>query len=435
MMMRLRNAALLCAVLLAPAMSRAAPVEITLWDFLSGGDGVRWKQIVDEFNKGQTAYHVSGTTLTWGDPFYTRVHVAVTAGETPDVMTYHLSHFPAGLKLGDLRPITEAELKTVGLSSKDFNPALVNRELEDAKMYAKAGNLYGVPLDTHTVVLYYNKDLLKKAGLLGADGKPTGLEGIANFTAALKKIKSATGELPMAFSTANDPATVLRMWFTLFSQQGGDAFANGKLKLDQVDTLGKTALQVLADWTKDGLISASTAYPAGVALFTTGKAAFMFNGNWEVPTMVDAKKNGTLPFDYGVMAFPKLYANNETWADSHTLAIPANAKHPITPAKLKGVLTFIAFVEKHADEWAGGGHLPAHLPVLNGPTLKTLVPVNEYAAQAAKQVHFEPPSAVFGVGGPVYTSINNFLTPALTGQLSVDDAIKQFKQEISGLSD
>ncbi|HET6437186.1 MAG TPA: extracellular solute-binding protein [Anaeromyxobacter sp.] len=285
------------------------------------------------------------------------------------------------------------------------------------------------------MVLYYNKDLLKKAGLLGADGKPTSLEGIANFTAALKKIKDATGELPMAFSTANDPATVLRLWFTLFTQQGGNAYANGKLNLDQVDTLGKNALQVMTDWTKDGLIPASAAYPASVALFTTGKAAFMFNGNWEVPTMVDAKKNGTLPFDYGVMAFPKLYASNATWADSHTLAIPANAKHPITPEKLKGVLTFIAFVEKHADEWASGGHLPAYLPVLNGPTLKNLVPVNEYAAQAAKQVTFEPPSPVFGVGGPVYTSVTNFLTPALTGQMPVSEAIAQFKQEIAGLSD
>jgi multiple sugar transport system substrate-binding protein len=158
-MMRLRNL-FLCAALVAPLAARAAPVEITLWDFLSGGDGVRWKQIVEDFNKSQTGYHVTGTTLTWGDPFYTRVHVAVTAGETPDVMTYHLSHFPAGLKLGDLRPIPETELKTVGLAYKDFNPALVEIALGMSKTYAKAGSLYGVPLDTHTSVLYYNKDLL-----------------------------------------------------------------------------------------------------------------------------------------------------------------------------------------------------------------------------------------------------------------------------------
>jgi multiple sugar transport system substrate-binding protein len=277
--------------------------------------------------------------------------------------------------------------------------------------------------------------LLKKAGLLGADGKPTGLEGIAAFTAALKKIKDTTGELPLAVSSANDPGSVFRMWFTLFSQQGGKMSASGKVQLDQVDTLGKTALQVMADWTKDGLIPASAAYPAGVSLFTTGKAAFMFNGNWEVPTMVDAKASGKLPFDYGIMAFPKLYASSATFADSHTLAIPANAKKRMSPEKLRGVLTFIAYVEKHADVWAGGGHLPAYLPALNGHTLANLSPVNEYAAQAAKQVTFEPPSPIFGVGGPVYTAVTNFLTPALTNQLPVADAIEQFKQEITNLSE
>ena len=28
----------------------AAPTELTYWDFLGGGDGVRMKQIVEEFN-------------------------------------------------------------------------------------------------------------------------------------------------------------------------------------------------------------------------------------------------------------------------------------------------------------------------------------------------------------------------------------------------
>ena len=40
------------------------------------------------------------------------------------------------------------------------------------------------------------------------------------------------------------------------------------------------------------------------------------------------------------------------------------------------------------------------------------------------------PSTVFGVGCQFYTSVNNFLSPALTGQLSADYAIKQFKQEM-----
>jgi len=415
------------------AAASAAPAgvaKVALWDFLSGGDGVRWKQIIADFNASQSAIQIDNTTLTWGSPFYTKVHTAVVAGDTPDVMTYHLSHFPAGIQAGDLRPFTEAELKTVGLSFSDFNPVLVQRSLDISKTYGTAGDLYGVPLDTHTSVLYYNKNLLKQAGLLGADGTPTGITGIDNFTAALQKIKDTTGMLPMAMSSANDSATVWRMFSTLFYQQGGEFAVGGKLSLDQLDTLGKTALQVMTDWTSKGLIPTNAQYAAAVALFSSGKAAFMFNGNWEVPTMVDLQKSGKLPFDYGVAPFPKLYANQSTWADSHNIAVPANAKKPISNAQLKNVLTFIDYVEKHADIWAGGGHIPAYLPVLNGPAMAQMVPNNEYSAQAAKDVVLEPVSPVFGVGDPAYDAVGNFLTPAMSGQLSVSDAISKFKQQL-----
>ena len=40
------------------------------------------------------------------------------------------------------------------------------------------GKQYAVPFDTHPIVLYYNKDLLEKAGLLGEDGLPKGLDGL-----------------------------------------------------------------------------------------------------------------------------------------------------------------------------------------------------------------------------------------------------------------
>ena len=130
------------------------------------------------------------------------------------------------------------------------------------------------------------------------------------------------------------------------------------------------------------------------------------------------------------MAFPQLYQNRDTWADSHNLSVPANAKKPISQEQLKNVLTLISFIEKNAIIWAGGGHMPAYLPVLNGSELANLVPNNEYSVQAAKDATFEPLSPVFGVGNPALDAVGNFLTPALNDQLSVSDAISQFKQQL-----
>lgn len=306
------------------------------------------KQIVDTFNSSQKDIVVQRTTQTWGNPFYTKVHTGVVSGQVPDVMTYHLSHLPAGLRGKDLRPLTAAELAQGGLKPADFQTNLANTMLTDAKAQAGQASWYAVPLDTHTFVLYLNKDLLKKAGVLGANGQLVGVNSVAGMTALLRQIKAKTGVTPLGLSTNQDPANVWRLWYTLFLQQGGTLVRDGKLDLTDLDTKGKVALQVMADWAKEGLIPKNTQYPANVALFTAGRTAIMANGNWEVPTMVDAKTKGTLKFDYGVVSFPKLYANQKTWADSHMLAIPANAKGQLSPEKLKAVMTFVGYVQKQA---------------------------------------------------------------------------------------
>ncbi len=431
---RTRLALLVGLAMLIPAVAWSQ-IQVTLWDFMSGGDGVRWKQLISDFNSSQSEVKVNGTTLTWGDPFYTKVHTAVISGQTPDVMTYHISHFPAGLKAHDLRPITESELNSVGLSFKDFNPVLVEKSKEIGNAYGKAGEIYGIPLDTHTSILYYNKDLLKQAGLLASDGLPKGITGIDNFSAALQKIKDTTGALPLALSSSQDPATVWRLFYTLFAQQGGSFTPGGTFSLDQLDTIGAKSLQTMVDWTNKGFMPVAAAYPAAIAMFSSGKAAFMMNGDWEVTTMVDLKKSGKLPFDYGVMAFPQLFDNRSTWADSHEIVIPNNTRNPLSPAKLKAVLTFVAYVEKHSIIWAGSGHIPAYLPVLNSPAMAKLSPNNQFAVQAAKDVYFEPISTVFGVGTPALNYVDNFFFPALSGKMSVQDAISNFKSSIKSAMD
>ena len=407
-----------------------APTELTYWDFLGGGDGIRMKQIVAEFNKSQTEIHVNESTLTWGEPFYTKVHTAVVSGQTPDVMTYHLSHFAAGIINKDLRPLTTEELAQAGLKASDFQKSLVDRSLELSKKFGNTDQLFGVPLDIHTLVLYFNKTALKKAEALGSDGSPTGLDGIDAFTKMLTTVKEKTHLIPVSANVySEDPASLWRMWYTFFKQQNGDFLKNGQLSFDDVMNQGPKSLQVLADWAKQGLIPKNTGYSSMVALFSAGRAVFMINGNWEVPTMVDLQKASKLPFEYGVAAFPKLFDNQDTWADSHQLAIPNNEKTPASPEKVAAALKFIAYVVRQVT-WAGGGHIPAYLPVQESQEYKQMVPNNEYSAQAAKNVVFEPPLPIFGVGGPTFSPISNFLVPAVNGQIPVDQGIKKFIGEL-----
>ena len=422
----------IAAATVAGVFAQSGQVKVVYWDFFGGGDGIRMKQIVADFNKSQSDIQIENSTLAWGEPFYTKIHTSVVAGETPDVMTYHLSHMGAGIKGKDLRPFTNEELAAAGIPVSKFLPSLVKAELGYAKAEGGENKLYGVPLDTHTLVMYYNKDILKKAGLLDANGKPSGFTGIDNFTASLRTIKDKAGVQPIATSSANDPASVWRLFYTLLNQQGGALVRGNKLSTADLATRGKKAVDIMTAWTKDGLISKNSDYPSMIGLFTAGRAAFMINGNWEVPTMVDLKAKGKL-FDYGVMAFPKLFDNQKTWADSHMLAIPNNSKTPMSAEKFKAVMTFINYIEtKGGVGWAGGGHIPANQDTLKSAAYTSLQPNADYSPLASKNVVLEPTLSYFGVGGPVYDLVGNSITPALVGQVTTDQAITKFQTGLIG---
>lgn len=414
--------------------------KISFWQFFGGADGARIKRIVDDLNNSQQGVqnplYVDMSTLTGGGPFYTKVHSAIASGDTPDFMTYDLSHLPTGVQSGDLRPLTKRELSTAGLKLSDFNPLVIKRSLVISSAYGQEGKLYGVPLDTDTLILAYNKNILQKAGLLRPNGKPKNLNGFQNFTNALKQIKVRTAMLPAAAFSTGDPASVWRIWFTLFKQLGGVLSENGiGVSMDDLSQQGKQALKDMVAWSTQGLIGHDPSDSAMVAQFTAGRTAFLIAGDWEVSTLQALQKKGNLSIAYGLIPFPKLYQNQETWADSHVLAVPNNTTNPISAQKLRDVFSIIAYLEHHSMIWAGGGHIPMYLPVADGSAFRHLVPNKEYSEQAAENAAYEPVNPIFGVGGPTYGAVGEYFTPALLGKSTVDKAMSNFASTLQSFLD
>src|SRR5580693_3957891 len=399
-----------------------ATETIVWWDFLSGGDGVRMKAMLDEFNKEHEGkVHIDATTFEWGVPFYSKVQTSAAVGQGPDVMTYHESRMPLGVSQGVLSPLSPDELAAAGIKASDFSPA------NWKAAQGPDGKQYAVPLDIHSIILYYNKDLLKKAGLLGDDGKPRGLDGVANWDAALAKL---TSNGVSGIALPNDGASGWRIFYTLFNQQGGQFLKDGKF-LDG-DNLAKatTTLTEMQKWVKSGWAPSNTEYPASIALFTSGKAAMHINGVWEVPTMVDLAKKGQL-FDWGAIQIPVIFDHPATWADSHSFAIPDRKGNPVDPAKRKVVLDAVHWFNQHSLEWAGGGHVPAFLPVQESAAFKALKPNSDYVS-LAKTAVFDPVSTLAGVASPVYDAAGNYVMPAMNGEMAPADAAKQMRDDLQG---
>jgi multiple sugar transport system substrate-binding protein len=95
---------ILAAALMTTALAAGAAQAkdtIVWWDFLGGGDGVRMKSMIEEFNKEHAGnVEIQATTLEWGVPFYTKVQTSAAVGQGPDMMTYHLSRMPLGISTG-----------------------------------------------------------------------------------------------------------------------------------------------------------------------------------------------------------------------------------------------------------------------------------------------------------------------------------------------
>ena len=281
----------------------------------------------------------------------------------------------------------------------------------------------------HAVVLYYNKDMLDKAGLIGADGLPTGLDGIDNFTAALKKLQDGGAEYGLSIHDAAGDS-VWRIFYSLFGQQDGSFLsADGFLTGDNLDKAVK-ATDVIANWISGGFTPASTEYAASIALFTGGKAAMHINGVWEVPTMTDLNAKGAL-FNWGAIPIPTFFDHPATWADSHSFAIPNNVGKEMSPEKRRALLEVIAWMNKHSTFWATAGHLPAYTPARDNDEFRAMLPNANYAKLADTAV-FNPSSVLAGVASPVYDASGNFLMPAVNGEMTSQEAMEGMRDDLQG---
>jgi multiple sugar transport system substrate-binding protein len=424
-MMGIRRLALAAAAIALLGAGAQAKETVIWWDFLGGGDGVRMKQMIEEFNKAHAGeIEIQASTLDWGVPFYSKVQTASAVGEGPDVMTYHASRVPLAVSQNVLEEITAEDWTALGMGQDSFAPAIWESVNVDGKQYA-------VPLDTHPIVLYYNKDRLAAAGLIGEDGLPQNLDGVENFSAALKALQDGGAKWGLStFNAAGD--FQFRTIYSLLCQQGGAMLTDGEwLVGDNLDKLTK-AVAVVSDWVSDGYVPPYTEYPASVALFSSGEAAMHINGVWEVPTFSDLAAKGELGFEWGAVELPAFFDKACTYSDSHAFAIPNNVGKPMTPEKRAAVLTAIREVVGNGIFWATAGHIPAVQAVVESAEYQAMEPNATYAVLTESMI-YDPKSPFAGVAGPMFTAAGNAFTAAANGEMDAADAVADMKAELDGL--
>ncbi|WP_037680150.1 extracellular solute-binding protein [Streptomyces griseus] len=187
------------------------------------------------------------------------------------------------------------------------------------------GKTYGTPIGANTLALYYNKDVLKKAGVDVASVKDW-----KSLTAALAKVKKA-GKKGITFSAIGTEEGSFQFlpWF----------WGSGA-KLTELDSAqGVSALKLWTDWLKKDYAPNSVINNTQTTSwqeFASGDYAFAENGTWQ---LANAEKAG---FDYGVLPIPAAGGGNAaapTGGEFVTMPVQGDTGRYATTQKLVSCLT------------------------------------------------------------------------------------------------
>ncbi|GAQ59937.1 sugar ABC transporter substrate-binding protein [Streptomyces scabiei] len=284
----------------------------TVWDpYPQFAKGSAWTKLLDKCGT-DAGVKIKRTGFDTSD-LANKTLLAAQQGNSPDVL---IVDNPVVSTLAEAGVLTTTEDNKLDTSKADPNLLAAGQS---------GGKTYGTPIGANTLALYYNKEVLKKAGVDIASVKDW-----KSLTAALAKVEKA-GKKGITFSAIGTEEGSFQFlpWFwgagaqltALDSPQSASALSLWKGWLDK----GYAPNSVLNN-------TQTTSWQE----FATGDYAFSENGTWQ---LANAEKAG---FDYGVIPVPAATGGNAaapTGGEFVTVPVQKDTGRYATSQKLVTCLT------------------------------------------------------------------------------------------------
>ena len=189
-------------------------ITVRFWNGFTGPDGRTVLRMVKRFNRANPDVHVLMQRMDWGT-YYNKLFVAGMGKRAPDIFIVHADTLERFLQADFVRPVDDLIRGADGITEGDLYENVW-------KAVEKDGKHYGVPLDVHCLGVYYNRKLLREAGVTDSSGNPVPPHTREEFVDALRKIRAAGGGQNWGF---------VYTWFrtnvyTVMCQHGGRFFSD-----------------------------------------------------------------------------------------------------------------------------------------------------------------------------------------------------------------
>ena len=350
-----------------------------------------WQKTIDACG-AQAGVKISRESVP-GASLIPKVLQQASSRTLPDVLMLDNPDLQQIAATGALTP-----LDTFGINTDGYAKGVV-----DASTYQ--GKLYGLQPETNTIGLFYNKDVLSKAGV-----QPPATWDELKATA--KKLTKGS-QYGLAFSA---PANYEGTWqFLPFM------WSNGGDEKDIATPQTAQALQLWVDLMNAGSVSKSALNWTQADVndqFKAGKAAMMVNGPWQFPVL-DADTS----LHYGVVPIPAPSAGKPVVAPlgGETWTVPQTGNKD-KQAKAAKVVQCLNSDDSQVSLAKQNQTIPTKTALLaqfssSNPNMKGFVDQIPTARSRTGELGADWPKAAT----KIYTAVQ----AALTGQASPDKALQQ----------
>ena len=391
--------------------------KITVWMWKATQDSIVNPGVVKDFNAEYPDIQVEWITYPPQD-VYQKLPLALSAGTgAPDVAYVEDSNVTKFVYMGGLADLTDKVKPYVDKMNKYKWSAVM-----------KDGKYYGMPMDSGPVVLYYRRDVFKKAGL--ADD-PDGVSKLVatwdDYFKTCKTIKEKTGYNCFSSNKANNYG---RLYEMMLWQQGlGYTNAKGELTVDSAENIA--TLEKLGEFWKANLVSDEQSWTDGwyaelasldKPVTTLVEAAWMgvFLKTWIAPGTAGNWGVALMP----VMKAGQIRASNDGGSG---FVIPEQSKNK------DAAWAFVEFIcartQSQNKIFAAGDIFPSLEAAYNDPLY--IEPDSFFGNQMTRKTYVDvvkqiPTGYVYG---QYYSEINGYVATGIqkfaTGKASAADALKE----------
>ena len=391
--------------------------EISFWHGLGGVNGEALEAQIAAFNQ-ENKGSIQVTSSFQGS--YADLLAKYTAGlrddSSPTVM------LAGDIASGYLKDVQRSVSPEAMASSNPDELDLSEIRAAGTNYYSVDGDLFAVPLNLSTPVLWVNRDLLEQAGI----DPSTSFSTLDDVAAAAKTVKKETG-------AAGIVQPFDGWWFEQLTAASGNLYCspdNGRGSDGQASTISLTepsqvaAFQTMADLYTSGVgLDVGVDGNAALTAFTAGQVAFMFNSSGAAGTV------STSSIDYAAQPYP---ISGDT--DESGTVIGGSAmwlSNTATPAQQVAgwrLESFLASARVQETFSQATGYVPVNTAVDDSATQQDFLAANPVSQLFLDQLNSIPTvPATAGCLSGAMTAIRGAVVPqmqaAFSGTSSLDDAL------------